>query len=160
MILLPQLMSQAQPNVDIRTAIDRPLTEFNAKRYKPGRDYFNGMFCTLLVIFFYTVLFYKNIVGVSKTEIDLNHFTIWQVVLLFVIMSLMLAERMLYMLKQDGGASQYALTIRFVVYMIEVIAVHTVFTLVWPCLGHDLSSNGYSKIYYCLWLAHFAFSAL
>jgi hypothetical protein len=67
----------------MRTLNDAPFVEFDSKRYKPGRDYFNGTFYTLLAIFFYTLLFFKNIVGMSGqdladgTEIDLNHFTIW-----------------------------------------------------------------------------------
>jgi hypothetical protein len=58
-------MSAAQPNTDIRTLNDHPVTDFDPRRFKPGRDYFNGTFYTLLVIFFYTLLFYKNIVGMS-----------------------------------------------------------------------------------------------
>ncbi len=75
-------------------------------------------------------------------------------------MCLMLTERMLYRVKQDGGVPKYASTARFTIYLVEVITVHTVFSLAWPYRGIRLSQNGYVKVYYCLWLAHFTFSAL
>ena len=54
-------------------------------------------------------------------------------------MCLMLAERMLYRVKQDGGIPKYALTARFIIYLVEVAIVHTVFTLAWPYRGVRLS---------------------
>ena len=54
-------------------------------------------------------------------------------------MCLMLAERMLYRLKQEGGIPKYATTARFVIYLAEVIIVHATFTLAWPYRGIRLS---------------------
>lgn len=51
----------------------------------------------------------------------------------------MLVERMLYRVKQDGGIPKYALTARFIIYLIEVVIVHAILTLAWPFRGVRLS---------------------
>jgi hypothetical protein len=77
------------------------MIDFDPSRYKPGRDYFTQNFYSLFSVFMYTLLFWKSIVGVSN-EIDLNHFTVSQVILLFTLLCLLLVERMLYRIRGEG----------------------------------------------------------
>ena len=89
-------------NIDVRSKAEEPLVPFNARKAKPGRDYFTGNFFSLLAIAFYTLFFFKNITGyipsnqAGAVSLQLNHFTSYQVLALFGLFSLMLVERMLY----------------------------------------------------------------
>ena len=48
-------MDRIQPNRDLRSSEQE--VKFDHTKVKPGRDYFNGNFFTLMLIFFYTLLF-------------------------------------------------------------------------------------------------------
>lgn len=50
-------MEKVQPNRDMRKMHDAPTVVFDPNTVKPGKDYFNGNFFTLLLIFFYQLLF-------------------------------------------------------------------------------------------------------
>lgn len=106
--LLPRYMDRIQPNRDLRTQKTEPVVFLNPNKVKPGRDYFNGNFFTLLIIFFYTLLFQKSITGAQSGEetraIDFDHFTIAQVVLLFTLMLIMMVERMLYRTRKNTSS--------------------------------------------------------
>lgn len=82
---------------------------FNPNTVKPGQDYFNGNFFTLLLIFFYQLLFQKHITGQKNSEeaktIDFDHFTVAQVFMLLVLMILMMIERMLYRMRKNSDSS-------------------------------------------------------
>ena len=55
--LQPRYMDKIQPNRDLRKNADTPVVPMNPNEVKPGQDFFNGNFFTLLVIFFYTLMF-------------------------------------------------------------------------------------------------------
>jgi hypothetical protein len=38
----------------------------NVKKVKPGKDYFTESFFSLLLVFFYNLFFYRNIMGESS----------------------------------------------------------------------------------------------
>jgi hypothetical protein len=69
---------------------------------KPGGDYFTPLFFILLLIILYTLIYWKNIAGEDKAQsfheatVSLDRFSTVQVVCLFLIMLLLLFERMLY----------------------------------------------------------------
>ena len=76
----PRYMNVIQPNQDLRTLSADATVLFNANKVKPGQDYFNGNFFSLMILFLYTLLFQKSITGAhigeqSKT-IDFDHFTV------------------------------------------------------------------------------------
>lgn len=56
-------MNMVQPNRDLRSQTTNETVLFNPNKVKPGRDYFNGNFFTLMVLFIYTLLFQKSITG-------------------------------------------------------------------------------------------------
>jgi len=60
--LQPRYMDKLQPNRDMRKQQEQPVV-FNPNKVKPGKDYFNGNFFTLLIIFFYTLGAQKHITG-------------------------------------------------------------------------------------------------
>ena len=120
-------------------------------KVKPGMDYFNGNFFSLLVLFIYSLFFWRHLTGVYRnaelTKIDLDHFTSGQVLVLFTIMMLMLMERMLYRTRtnkkwsnepsanqpdiESGGQwddlydlATHTLTVKIVVYAFLVIIFH------------------------------------
>lgn len=66
--LQPRYMDRIQPNRDLRTQKTDATVVFNPIKVKPGRDYFNGNFFTLMVLFFYTLLFEKSITGAHVSE--------------------------------------------------------------------------------------------
>ena len=61
--LLPRYMPENYENPDLRTKYQKPVVPFNANKIKPGNDYFNGNFFTLMFIFFYTLCFFRGIKG-------------------------------------------------------------------------------------------------
>jgi hypothetical protein len=69
---------------------------------KPGRDFFTNIFFTLLLIIIYTLIYWKNISGEDKAQsfgaatVSLDRFSTIQVITLFLILILLLFERMLY----------------------------------------------------------------
>ena len=69
---------------------------------KPGGDYFTETFITLMVIFLLTVVYWKNIAGETKNQNfaeatnSLDRFSIAQTISLFIILLLIIIERMLY----------------------------------------------------------------
>ena len=73
-------MNVIQPNHDLRTLNTDATVLFNANKVKPGKDYFNGNFFSLMVLFIYTLLFQKSITGAHISEqskaIDFDHFTV------------------------------------------------------------------------------------
>lgn len=83
------------------------MVVFNPNKVKPGRDYFNGNFFTLMLLFFYTLLFQKSITGAHISEeskaIDFDHFTSSQVILLLSLMLMMMVERMLYRTRKHNS---------------------------------------------------------
>jgi len=102
---------------------------------KPGRDYFTESFFTLFVIFLFTLVYWKQINGFSS-QIDLNHFTTGQVILLFALLILLLLERMLYRARsEDNIILKNRLAIRLGLYLVQVTLVHFIFTLLWPLYG-------------------------
>ena len=108
-------MDPQQENLDMRTRDDERFVDFEASRYKPGRDYFTETFYSLLSVFAFTLLFWKSLNGVSS-EIDLNHFTVGQVTLLFVLLLMLLVERMLYRGRGDGALTKHREAIRLAIY--------------------------------------------
>jgi len=103
-------------------------------------------------------LFWKSIVGISN-EIDLNQFAASQAILLFIILILLLVERMLYRTKGETGIAKHRLTIKLFIFAFEVIVIHFLFTYIWPYKGMRLSDYLPIKVYYIFWLSHFYFSA-
>lgn len=106
--LQPRYMERVQPNLDLRRQNDNGVVHFNPNKVKPGRDYFNGNFFTLLIIFFYNLIFYKSITGASNiadnaAAIQLDHFTVTQVLLLLTLMLMMMVERMLYRTRKNNN---------------------------------------------------------
>ena len=108
-------MDPQQENLDMRTRDDERFVDFEASRYKPGRDYFTETFYSLFSVFAFTLLFWKSLNGVSS-EIDLNHFTVGQVTLLFVLLLMLLVERMLYRGRGDGALTKHREAIRLAIY--------------------------------------------
>lgn len=99
--LLPRYMDKTRANLDVRTKQDSPTQQFKHNKVKPGQDYFNGNFFTLLALTFYTLLFFKSISGqLAINKLDslalLDHFSSSQVGMLFCLLCLMMIERMLY----------------------------------------------------------------
>jgi len=105
-------MSKLQPNRDLRTQQDQPACAFNPNKVKPGKDYFNGNFFSLLAIFLYVLFFYKSMIRNTKSEIaatmDMNHFSTAQVTYLFALMLLMMFERMLYRIRNSHWGTESA----------------------------------------------------
>lgn len=72
------------------------------KKVKPGEDYFVAIFFTLLLIIIYTLIYWKNISGENKAQslgaatVSLDRFSTAQVISLFLILMLLLFERMIY----------------------------------------------------------------
>ena len=99
----PRYMDKVQPNRDLRKINSHPVP-FNPNKVKPGKDYFNGNFFTLLIIFFYTLVFQKHITGQKANKtIEFDHFTVAQVFLLLILMILMMVERMLYRTRKNSN---------------------------------------------------------
>jgi hypothetical protein len=172
----------------MRTQVDRPAKQFNVNKVKPGKDYFNGNFFSLLAIFLYSLFFFRHITGVKGnaelTNIDLDHFSTGQVLVLFGLMVLMLIERMLYRTRtnrkwtsepsanqpdiENGSQSDdymdfamHTLTLKLVIYAVLVLAVHVQIGFLLPIpQGVKLAKNGSLMTYYFLWVLHFVFAAL
>lgn len=100
----------------MRTQEDQPFIHHNLKRVKPGRDYFAASFFSLLVILTLNLFFYRNITGDINSRsasdalngLNLQKFSIPQVTILFILLLLMMIERMLYRARgyhtQQSGA--------------------------------------------------------
>ena len=168
----PRYMDKLQPNRDLRKINSHPVP-FNPNKVKPGKDYFNGNFFTLLIIFFYVLIFQKHITGQKANKtIEFDHFTVSQVFLLLILMILMMVERMLYRARKNtnwensqnsthGEWSKHALTFKILLYAGLVVYVHVWIGFVLPARQKiKLSKNPALLIDYLLWVAHFAFAAL
>ena len=155
---------------------------------KPGKDYFNGNFFSLLIIFLYSLFFFSHITGVKDnaelTAIELDHFSTGQVLVLFGLMVLMLIERMLYRTRAnrswtsestsnspdiENGAqgddymdfAMHTLTLKMVIYAVLVFAFHIRVGFTLPIAqGVKLAKNSSLMTYYFLWVIHFVFAAL
>jgi hypothetical protein len=95
-------MHKRQTNLDSSKRINHPYVTHKYKKVKPGKDYFTRIFFTLLFIIIYTLIYWKNISGEDKNQsfgsatMSLDRFSAIQVICLFVILILLLFERMLY----------------------------------------------------------------
>ena len=155
------------------------MNHFNPNKVKPGKDFFNGNFFTLLIIFFYTLIFYKSITGEhisseASNFVDLDHFTVTQVLLLLGLMLMMMLERMLYRTRKNNNwvtqphlsgqswdLAKHTLTFKLVLYVLLVIFVHIFIGFVMPARqGIKLSQNIALFINYLLWMCHFLYAAL
>jgi|LauGreDrversion4_2_1035121.scaffolds.fasta_scaffold67412_3 hypothetical protein len=58
-------MEKKQKNRDLRNSEVQPFIHHSIKRVKPGSDYFTGTFSALLVLFVYSLLFFRNVTGES-----------------------------------------------------------------------------------------------
>mmetsp|Transcript_38644 Transcript_38644/g.58811 ORF Transcript_38644/g.58811 Transcript_38644/m.58811 type:complete len:208 (+) Transcript_38644:372-995(+) len=100
--VLPQYMHRKQENTDSRKRLHNPYVTHKFKKVKPGMDYFTEIFFTLLIIIIYTLIYWKNISGEDKAKsfgaatVSLDRFSTVQVISLFLILILLLFERMLY----------------------------------------------------------------
>jgi hypothetical protein len=186
--LQPRYLPRVQANLDMRTQHEVQVTQFNVNKVKPGTDYFNGNFFSLLVLFVYSLFFWRHLTGVYRnaelTKIDLDHFTSGQVLVLFTIMMLMLIERMLYRTRtnkkwsnepaanqpdiESGGRwddlydlATHTLTVKIVLYAFLVIIFHVQIGFTMPISqGVKLDKNTSLTIYYFLWVTHFVFAGL
>lgn len=179
--LQPRYMDRYQPNLDLSRQKDNDVVPFNPNKVKPGRDYFNGNFFTLLIIFFYNLIFYKAITGASNiadnaAAIQFDHFTVTQVFILLTLMLMMMVERMLYRTRNNNWVKEphhnsqvnsqwdwakHTLTFKLVIYSFLVIYLHVYAGFVMPAQqGIRLSKNTALLINYLLWVLHFAYAAL
>jgi hypothetical protein len=100
--VLPQYMHRKQKNLDSRRRLEKPYITHKYQKVKPGEDYFTPTFFILLIINIYTLIYWKNISGEDKAEsfgaatVSLDRFSTVQVIALFLILMLLLTERMLY----------------------------------------------------------------
>ena len=150
---------------------------FNPNKVKPGRDYFNGNFFTLMVLFIYTLLFQKSITGAHISEqskaIDFDHFTVAQVVLLLSLMLMMMFERMLYRTRKNNWESQASLnsskwdwakhtvTVKLILYVLLVLWIHIYAGFIMPSQqGIRFSKNKALLANYLLWCLHLVFAGL
>ena len=169
-------------NIDIRSRSDEPSVPFNARKAKPGRDFFAGNFFTLLLISFYILFFFKNITGyVSSSQaggggavsLQLNHFTSHQVLSLFGLFLLMLVERMLYRSRkynwqhQEGTDhnedefTKHALSVKLGIYVVLVVMIHFLLGFYLPIKqGTTLHQHTALWIFYLMWVAHFLYAGL
>ena len=173
-------MEKNQQNLDLRTQEDTPTIPFKYNKVKPGQDYFSGNFFTLLVLFIYTLLFYRSITGqVTMDKIEsvalLDNFSSSQVLLLFLFMTLMMIERMLYRtrtnqsLQNMGGNdawitnewAQHTLTMKLMIYVTLVLFVHIQCGFYFPIKqGIKLNNNLSLLFYYMLWVLHLVYASL
>lgn len=157
---------------------------FNPSKVKPGRDYFNGNFFTLLAVVVYLLFFYKKLTGEDvsgklQENLVLNHFTTWQTLTLFALMCIMLIERMLYRSRKtswfsnetgvvmnpefsnEDEFSKHTLAVKLILYLIEVLVIHIVIAFKLPIQqGTTLWSHGSLLVFYFLWVAHWVYAAL
>jgi hypothetical protein len=93
-------MKPIQKNRDIRSNQEEPTKLHNVKRVKPGKDFFNQSFFSLLMIFAFNLFFYRSWTGESHSSAlssaNLQRFSVSQVAILFFVLVLMMIERMLY----------------------------------------------------------------
>lgn len=87
-------MDDKQRNFNILKQEEKPEIVHKVNKVKPGRDYFNGNFYSLLCLFFYALLFWRRMIDGSLDEDDetdvynesnytTNIFTAGQVIFLF-----------------------------------------------------------------------------
>jgi ABC-type Fe3+ transport system permease subunit len=99
-------------------------------------------------------------------QASLDHFSSSQVLLLFMLMLLMMAERMLYRTRKsysDAGTdwSQHTLTIKLVIYACLVLFVHVQCGFYFPLSqGIKLNNNLSLLFYYTLWAVHLVYAGL
>jgi hypothetical protein len=95
-------MNRKQKNIDSRKRNANPYISHKFLKVKPGEDYFTPIFFILLTIIIYTLIYWKNISGEDKAQsfgeatVSLDRFSTIQVACLFLILVLLLLERMLY----------------------------------------------------------------
>jgi hypothetical protein len=100
--VLPQYMDRRQKNIDSRKRNSSPYIVHKYLKVKPGEDFFTQIFFILLLIIIYTLIYWKNISGEDKAQsfgeatVSLDRFSAIQVICLFLILILLLFERMLY----------------------------------------------------------------
>lgn len=95
-------MDRRQRNIDARKRNSSPYITHKYLKVKPGDDFFTPIFFILLIINIYTLIYWKNISGEDKSTsigeatVSLDRFSTIQVLFLFLILMLLLFERMLY----------------------------------------------------------------
>ena len=100
--VLPQYMDRRQKSIDSRKRSQTPYITHKYLKVKPGEDFFTQIFFILLLIILYTLIYWKNISGEDKAQsfgeatVSLDRFSAIQVICLFLILILLLFERMLY----------------------------------------------------------------
>mmetsp|Transcript_22704 Transcript_22704/g.17129 ORF Transcript_22704/g.17129 Transcript_22704/m.17129 type:complete len:151 (+) Transcript_22704:1060-1512(+) len=98
--LSPVYMKNKQRNLDLRTKDDKPVTQHNFVKVKPGKSYFFAHIIVLLTLFLYYLFFYKNITGENSSNsiisLDLESFSINQVFIILALMMLMFFERVFH----------------------------------------------------------------
>jgi len=151
-------MDRKQENIDTREKHLHPYITHKLKKVKPGGDYFTETFIVLMVIFLLTVVYWKNIAGETKNQNfaeatnSLDRFSIAQTISLFIILLLIIIERMLYRARyvdpRDGEGKyctmpdqrnpkierkkqklkttgiRHTLTLKLVIYYVLIFAIH------------------------------------
>lgn len=157
---------------------------------KPGKDYFAASFFTLILILSLNLFFYRNITGIANMNsasealngLNLQKFSIPQVTTLFIVLLLMMVERMLYRArghhtqqsaytaavsqsKEDNITlvGKHQLAIKLVIHVVLVLYVHYELCMILP--RDSLSLLTPSKrlpliFYYLIWLYYFTLSSL
>ncbi|TNV87609.1 hypothetical protein FGO68_gene11570 [Halteria grandinella] len=170
MRVLPVYMKTLQANRDTRTNEDEIYVLHNVKRVKPGKDYFNQSFFSLLLIFVYNLFFFRSWTGQTHasalSSANLQRFSVSQVAVLFFILTLMMVERMLYRVRQtenerQNSLSKHQLAIKLVIHVILVVYVHIDIGLVVPKHNNITFDKKFPLVLmYLLWVYYFIQSAL
>lgn len=155
---MPQYMDRKQKNLDARENNLHPFITHKMKKVKPGGDYFTEIFIVLMIIFLLTVIYWKNIAGETKNQNiaeatnSLDRFSIAQTISLFIILLLIIVERMLYRARyvdprdEEGKyctmpearspkqerkkqklksfGMRHTLTVKLVIYYVLIFAIH------------------------------------
>lgn len=131
--------------------------EVKIDRYQPGEDFFTENFYSLFFLFIFTVLFWGSLTA-NQEDIDLNHFSKNQVLILMGLLFLMVLERMMYRVRGDSFLGRNRIAIKLCLFLGIVVFVHYAFTVTFPSMGLWMSQSGGAKVYYILWLVYFYFS--
>ena len=66
-------MDDKQRNFNILTQTEKPEIDHKVNKVKPGRDYFNGNFYSLLSLFFYSLFFWRKMIDGTVDDDDVSN---------------------------------------------------------------------------------------
>lgn len=175
--LVPSQLPKIAKNLDLRTQNEKPTKVHKHQKVKPGEDFFSQSFFWLLVILVYSLLCFKNITGEDVQGVSyssLQRFSSPQAASLFVILAIMMIDRMLYRSNQMASTdnsnrhwadpsflARHQLTIKLSLHVTLAIGFHVVLGFFIPLVNATTMSSNFSlSLMYLFCMAYLYTSAL